>query len=143
MEEGLITLREAEGGETLLEQWSGDYHLQNDDYYEGTPIRIFEDGDAYVVITQLEGQPTFYSYVSTDDSGSVLDAADNCLFVRNRDVLDVVIARRQVEGAPIHVPYDPARCDAGGSSECEAGDIRPLRDILAGNATALADACDG
>ena len=62
-------------------------------------------------------------------------------------VLDATIARRNLVGAAIGVPFDLARCNVvgpsdGGASDCDVADIFVLRRFLAGSPVTVENACD-
>jgi len=65
---GLVTLRESPNGQTLLEQWTPDLRLYNTASYAGTPLRVFEHGGEFVVVTEQAGKPAFHGYVPSDDA---------------------------------------------------------------------------
>jgi hypothetical protein len=69
LEDGsLVTLRDSGDGRTLLEHWGSDLRLFNLQLYDGVPLRVLQTAGEIAVVTQLAGQPTFASYVPTDDA---------------------------------------------------------------------------
>lgn len=63
----LVTIRESGDGRTLLEQWSAELTLYNVQHYPGDPLRVMLARDEITVVTHLDGQPAFDTYVPTDD----------------------------------------------------------------------------
>ncbi len=66
-EQGVITLRSASEGGTLLEQWDDEYTLFFQHNFEGRPLRIFESTEGFVVVTLRDGHPAFYRYLPSND----------------------------------------------------------------------------
>ncbi len=62
-----VSIRQTTDGNTRLEHWSAEQRLYNAQIYAGTPHRILQLNEAYVVITIVDGEPAFAPYVPTDD----------------------------------------------------------------------------
>ncbi len=68
LDDGLLTLRAASDGRTLLEHWGPDSRLFNFQYFDGTPLRVFRWSGGYAVLTLVGGRPVLDSYTPTDDA---------------------------------------------------------------------------
>jgi hypothetical protein len=75
---GLITIRAAADGRTVIEQWSAGLVLYDREAIDGRPIRVVVRGDDVVVITSRSEQPAFTNYILSDDGDEdgVVNAED-------------------------------------------------------------------
>jgi hypothetical protein len=64
----LLTLTPRRSDETLLRHWGRDLELKNLAAFPGDPLRVIGWGNQYAVLTLVEGRPTVWSYVPTDDA---------------------------------------------------------------------------
>ncbi|MCJ8345184.1 hypothetical protein MJH12_06570 [bacterium] len=64
---GLITIRENDERNTLIEQYGQDLNLLTTSIQSGVPTRIISRGERYIIITSESGTPSFSVYTPNED----------------------------------------------------------------------------
>lgn len=64
----VATLRESADGGTRLDRWSEGHEIYDTQYFDGNPLRILSAGERILLVTSVDGRPSFHFWVPSDDS---------------------------------------------------------------------------